>query len=302
MLDPQALRRFVLPEDHSGAGPDFRQAFSYGRWIEEGEWRDDAFHAVDHPRDLFVVTSERTDEGWASTPILVRADFEVELVRTRGPNEFYVVGTDERGDAVVERWILEWPLGAPSVGVRLEDAASVGTPLADELWIATGTVGDVPYRPPGERSPPRVHRRVLLRTDDFGDVVDLTVDLHGRWVALLGSVDASVVQVVASDPPVVHVLADAGHDPFLATCDTVLAFADPDQGRGLYVGRGGEFTDELALFLWDADNDGVFDGRQLLPDHAAWYGEDSPIEWNHDLTALGYEFRESAPPRSNTSE
>jgi len=273
----------------SGASRSYRQQFGFGAIVRDFYGIESGGGALDYDRDLYVLTGERIDGRMQESGFVFSAAFDLEHVVSRGPNEFVVVGSTERDAAVIELWTLAWPSGAPEIGLKRESSVPVGFPLWDDLTVLTGIRGGGVHVPPSERRPPRMLRERVYAGSAGGAVRSVSVDLQGRYLVALFEQGSAVELFFLDGQTPSQTLASEATHQFLVGADSVIAFADSDQGRGVYVGTAGEDSIESALFLWDAENDCVFEGAEVLPDFWAYYSEDSTVDWYYDLTALGYE-------------
>ena len=275
----------------SGASKSYRQQFTFGDGIND--YHDPSFDPIqdeDHSGSLYVVTAELFNGRMEESAYVFSASYEISGVWSRGPNEFFVLGRSLRDAAIMERWTLRWPDGAPAVRLLRQSADTVGTPVGDGLVVVGGIEGGGVHQAPGGRRAPRMVRKLIYAGSDYGAVQSMSPDLQGRYLVALFDVDSTVLQFVLANPVYSLLLADEVSHPFLADCRAVQAFADNDQGRGVYVGSGGQLVANEALFLWDFSNDSAFESEEILLDDWAYFAEDSSVDWNYDVTALGYDF------------
>lgn len=227
---------------------------------------DVAFEVGGHA--LCVERSERvpeTDEHVSRTTTFA-SEPALAAVVGRQPDELFVLGSDERGGLVVERWTLVPPPGARTAQ-RATAATPVGVPVAAPPPKPVHSLVGGRWIPPAEREPLAVERELLYAGGETFGVHYATVDPEGRFLLFLGERDGALYRLDLvgpgrSRPPAVVFDETSLQDIRYMGC------VEPRQERRLgrvYVmttsGRGGssEPTVDTVFVLVDGDDDGLFD-------------------------------------------
>jgi len=258
-----------LSPHSSGAGRQpvittaaLRQAVQYG-----DEEEDDV-----QPGGRLVLITDELDQarnGWVRTHVEFRAPFSIEVVESRFSHELYVGGFDQRGDVVIERWLLDLGEGS-RLFTRPRATTLVGAPYAPPE-PRPSVRGDVAFVSPSQRTTaPTLTRVELFRGPLPGGLRDLAVDPDGRFVLVLAETGEALYRLeVPSDgqqAPGPQVVLDAAAEPHLRAALALYPLEHETLGRTyVFDPDFSRAMDASVITLSDLDNDGVFDQRETLP-------------------------------------
>lgn len=197
--------------------------------------------------------------------------FALRLLDSRWAHELYLLGVDDEGREVLERWVLRPPAGAIVV-LRPAPAGPIGTPAPLDVEVRTAVRGGR-FLPPDQREAAApVERTVLARGIGGGQSRDLLVEPEGRFVLLLAG-DGTLLRIpcpaAGEEPGEPRPIASPSDHPLLREARDLHLYLDPGLGRilGVESPQGG-----LLEFV-DGEADGIFDAPTLHPDGTAWHRE-----------------------------
>lgn len=249
--------------------------------VDTPEFRQVVRH-VENDSTLTISNVERRGPGAAEevSDRSFRTDYAIRAVAGRQAYEFYVLGRSAAGECIVERWTPQPPRG--SYTLRRERANTpIGVPVDGVPAIRLGIEGGE-YVPIADRVEPNANERtVLLRTKELGMPHGIACDPEGRFLLLLcGDEPRTVHQLALTANAEPIALFDSDEIEHLRHCEALHARQHPTRGRAysthcLWCPVEPE---EHTTFLFDADNDGRFDG------HETWT-DDECAERGHALDA-----------------
>ena len=210
-----------------------------------------------------LISRERSDgpygDEWSTNRQTYSCSFKIVDISSRSATDFLICGEARNGDDVLELWELVDPQGSYSA-TRTVALTGVGTPASPTL--TTPFIPGGVYIPPSARTAIPLPQKTELFRGDLGGVLCGLLEMDGRYLMVARS----------SYPELVQLLPPVGNQPYWTPgvswdSQDVLAADSPygfSQGR-----RNGAscaiLTAEYAAdvnhrtYLWDADNDGVFE-------------------------------------------
>ncbi len=221
-----------------------------------------------------LISRERSDgpygDEWSTNRQTYSCTFKIVDISSRSATDFLVCGEAQNGDDVLERWELVDPQGSYSA-TRTVALTGVGTPASPTL--TTPFIPGGVHLPPSDRTAIPLAQKTELFRGDLGGVLCGLLEMDGRYLMVARS----------SYPELIQLLPPVEDQPYWTpgvswASQEVLAANSP---YGLSQGRlngascailTAEYTADVnhRTYLWDADNDGVFES---VENYDTWIGD-----------------------------